>query len=134
MFLRANYYSSNEVVFINKQDISLVIEESKFCEMSVHLKDGRVIVIRAEPGYIHDALDAKSVFRKLDTQDYYDYGIDMQKLAIDTKDFTEEERIEAIDNIVDDFNFENYPLDDFTANLKGLVKQFKDVVRKKNYV
>ena len=131
MFLRATAYDFPETYFLNMNEIVSVFEESRFNEMSVHMKDGNVHCIRAEAGWIHDALQAQSVYKRSEDEDLCNYGVQMQIVAIDPPDETQEERLKRIDNILEDFNFEQYPLSDFTANLKHLRNRFQRYIEEK---
>jgi len=134
MFLRANTYDHSEIVYIKIDEILCVWQESRFAEMSVHTRGGETFVIRAEPGWIDSALNAQSVYKRIEDQDLCYYGIDMQKVAIDPKDLTQEERLQRIDNVLEDFDFEFYPQDNFTANLNHLRNRFKKYIKETNNV
>jgi hypothetical protein len=131
MFLHAYTYEQNEPVFINMNEIFCIYSESRFAELSVHMKDSTVIVIRGTPGWAYDALSAKSVFKKVDCKELHDYGIQMQKNAVDPQNFSLEERLQAVEKVVEDFDLENYPLSDFDANLKMIRDDFKEFIEEK---
>jgi hypothetical protein len=130
MFLHAYTYEQNEPVVININQISCIYRQSRFAELSVHMKDGTFIVIRGELWCLHNVMDVKSVSSGMDKL-IHDIGILMQKTAIDPVHFSLEERLKAIENVVEHFDLEKYPLDDFKSQIKEIREEFLELVMEK---